>query len=116
MAYTTLLLGFYNLAMAETVFIEATQDNTLYESPAGLFSNGSGNHLFAGVTLEGLKRRAVIAFKDLDQVPEGATITSAKLHLHLSWEIRPRTFQIHAMFSTYSYKANRSTALTKKLG
>jgi hypothetical protein len=85
-AYTALLLGFYNLAMAETVFIEATQDNTLYESPAGLFSNGSGNHLFAGVTLEGLKRRAVIAFKDLDQIPDGATITSAELHLHLSRE------------------------------
>jgi len=85
----SLLAGFCNLAVAETVLIQATQDNTLYESTAGLFSNGSGRYLFAGRTLEQLNRRAVIAFKDLDAIPEGATVTSAKLHLHLSRENSP---------------------------
>jgi hypothetical protein len=102
MLCAALLLGFCNLAIAETLLIKATQDNTLYESPAGLFSNGSGNHLFSGVTLEGLKRRAVVAFKGLDEIPEGATITSAKLHLHLSREnSNQATYTIHRLSSDW---------------
>jgi hypothetical protein len=97
-----LLAGFCNLAMAATVLIQATQDNTLYESPAGLFSNGSGNHLFAGRTLEQLNRRAVIAFKDLDAIPEGATISSAKLHLHLSRvNSPPATYTLYRLSSDW---------------
>jgi len=83
-ACASILLAFCSPAMAETVFIQATQDNTLYDSPSGRLSNGSGNHLFAGLTLERLRRRAVIAFKDLDAIPAGATITSAQLHMRLS--------------------------------
>ena len=102
MLFAVLLLGFCNLAIAETLLFKATQDNTLYESPAGLFSNGSGNHLFAGVTLEGLKRRAVVAFKGLDEIPEGATITSAKLHLHLSRENSDQaTYTLHRLSSNW---------------
>ena len=105
----TFLAGFCNLAMAETVLIQATQDNTLYESPSGLFSNGSGNHLFAGVTLEQLRRRAVIAFKDLDAIPEGATITSAKLHLHLSRENSPQaTFTLHRLTSDWGEGSSKA--------
>jgi hypothetical protein len=96
------LAGFYNLAMAETVLIQATQDNTLYESPSGLFSNGSGNHLFAGRTLEQLNRRAVIAFKELDAIPAGATISSAKLHLHLSRvNSPPATYTLYRLTSDW---------------
>jgi hypothetical protein len=99
---TVLLLGFYKLAMAETVFVPATQDNTLYESPSGRLSNGSGDHLFAGLTLEQLKRRAVIAFKDLHSIPVGATITSAKLHLHLSQEnSNPAMIEVHRLTSDW---------------
>ena len=106
----TFLAGFCNLAMAETILIQATQDNTLYESPSGLFSNGSGNHLFAGVTLEQLRRRAVIAFKDLDAIPAGATITSAKLHLHLSKENAPQaTFTLHRLISDWGEGASQAS-------
>ncbi len=99
----SLLAGFCNLAIAETVLIQATQDNTLYESPSGLLSNGSGNHLFAGQIPKGwLSRRAVIAFKDLDAIPEGATITSAKLHLHLSRENSPpATYTLYRLTSNW---------------
>ena len=72
--------------MAETVFIEATQDNTLYDSPSGRLSNGVGEHLFTGLTAEQLRRRAVIAFKDLSSIPGDATVTSVKLHMQLSKE------------------------------
>ena len=74
-----LLLCFCHLAIAETVFIEATQDNTLYDSPTGRLSNGMGEHMFVGLTLDQLRRRSVIAFKDLSAIPEGVTVTSVKL-------------------------------------
>ncbi len=75
-----------NPAAAETVLIEATRDNTLYESPTGRLSNGAGEHLFAGLTAEQLRRRAVIAFKDLSAIPDGATVTSVRLHMYMSKE------------------------------
>lgn len=76
---------------ATTVLIEASRDNTLYESPSGRLSNGAGEHLFTGLTLEQLKRRAVVAFHDLDDVPENALITSVRILLHLSKENSPAT-------------------------
>jgi hypothetical protein len=71
---------------AETVMIEATQDNTLYENPQGELSNGAGDYMFVGRTQGGAIRRALIAFKDLSAIPAGATITSVKLHFSLSKE------------------------------
>ncbi len=85
--FAILLACVCNPAWATKVLLPATQDNTLYESPGGLFSNGSGEHMFTGIPAEPVRRRAVIAFKNVHQlIPEGATITSAKLHLHLSRE------------------------------
>jgi len=69
---------------AETVFIEASQDNTLYQSDVGDISNGAGEYLFTGRTGAGEFRRALIAFKDLDVIPAGAKIKRVKLHLHMS--------------------------------
>jgi hypothetical protein len=74
---------------AETVFIEATQDNTLYESVAGEISNGAGAHFFVGRTGAGENRRGLIAFKDLAAIPAGATIKSVRLHLRVSRESSP---------------------------
>ena len=74
---------------AEAVFIEATQDNTLYESLEGDVSNGAGDHFFVGRTAQGEKRRGLIAFKNLNAIPNGAIIKSVKLHVHLSREETP---------------------------
>ena len=71
-------------AAAETVFIDATEDNTLYESTEGELSNGAGDHFFAGRTSAGELRRGLIAFKNLAAIPSGATIQSVKLHLRVS--------------------------------
>ena len=86
-----LLTGYACLAAAETAFIEATKDNTLYESPSGLYSNGMGNHILVGETVDLLKRRAVIAFTELDAIPAGSTVMSVKLHLYLSAETSDAT-------------------------
>ena len=77
---------FTGTALAETVTIEASQDNTLFESSQGALSNGAGTHIFSGQTNGQGIRRAVIAFKDLSEIPAGATITSAKLQLYLNRE------------------------------
>jgi hypothetical protein len=79
-------------ALAETVFVEASQDNTLYEHSQGtLRSNGAGRFLFAGKTINFGVRRALLAFKDLGAVPAGASISSVKLHLYVSKENAPQT-------------------------
>ena len=77
--------------LAETVMIEASQDNTLYESEQGALSNGAGINLFAGATKNNGLRRAVLAFKNLSAIPEGATIDSVQLHMHVNQENSPAT-------------------------
>jgi hypothetical protein len=83
--FAALFLVFFSTAVgAETALIGATQDNTLYESPTGRLSNGRGEHMFVGLTAGNEKRRAVIAFKNLEAIPAGATITSVRMHLLLT--------------------------------
>lgn len=89
---TTVLLSalcFSATAFAETVFIEPTQDNTVYEHSQGALSNGSGDHLFVGRNGSGDIRRGLISFKELDAIPDHATILSVKLHLHSSRQDPP---------------------------
>jgi hypothetical protein len=71
-------------ALADSVTLAPARDNTLYESPTGGLSNGSGHHVIAGRTADGAIRRALLAFDVAASVPAGATITSASLALNLS--------------------------------
>ncbi|MEM7514256.1 MAG: DNRLRE domain-containing protein [Bacteroidota bacterium] len=66
----------------ETVSIEASKDNTLYESGSGSASNGVGAELFVGRTNQANNRlrRALVQF-DLSSIPAGATIESATLNV-----------------------------------
>lgn len=69
---------------AETVFIPASKDNTIYEDAEGALSNGAGEYLIVGNSESGAHRHALIAFTDLSAIPDGARIHSVKLHLSLS--------------------------------
>lgn len=82
-------LFFSAAAWAETVFIEPTQDNTIYEHAQGALSNGSGDHLFVGRNAGGEIRRGLISFHNLDAIPDHATIQSVKLHLHSNRQDSP---------------------------
>src|SRR5262245_34565071 len=64
---------------ADTVQLVPSKDNTVYEIPGGLVSNGRGICLFAGRSARG-RKRAVMAF-DLSSIPAGATVTSVTLRL-----------------------------------
>ncbi len=66
------------------VALTPVEDNTLYESDTGALSNGAGDHLFAGRTRQRANRRALLAFDVARTVPEGATLDSVRLTLHMS--------------------------------
>ncbi len=76
---------------AASVAIPALRDNTLYEDAAGLLSNGAGEYLFAGLTNQPKKRRALLAFDVAAAVPDGAVILSAQLVLEMSQTISGAT-------------------------
>jgi hypothetical protein len=78
-------------SIADTILIEASRDNTLYETTEGSLSNGSGDYLFVGSTSTNHARRAVIAFDNLSSIPAGSIVDSVRLHLQLSREASPST-------------------------
>ena len=86
-----LTMLFTSAALAETVSIVASQDNTIYDDGDGTFSNGSGSRFFAGRTVINTNRRALLAFKELSAIPSGATIESVKLHVRMNRQESPAT-------------------------
>jgi hypothetical protein len=81
-------------AHAETVSLVASQDNTIYSDGDGTLSNGSGDHFFVGrVAPQGNNalRRGLLAFKDLGEIPSGATIESVRLHVRMNKEASAAT-------------------------
>lgn len=85
------------------------RDATLYEQDDGLRANGSGEHLFIGVTNGHEKRRALVAFDVAGSVPPGATIVSARLVLSLSrTRVEDEPSEVHRV--TASWGEGASTA------
>ncbi len=74
-------------ASADVVVLQATQDNTLYQTPAvSDLSNGAGQSIFSGRTgqLQGAIRRALVQFDIAGNLPAGATVNSVTLTLNLT--------------------------------
>ncbi|MSR18218.1 MAG: DNRLRE domain-containing protein [Phycisphaerales bacterium] len=69
---------------ADSVTIMAAADTTLYESTTGALGNGAGQYLFAGLTNQPLRRRALLRFDVSDALLQGALIESVSLTLHAS--------------------------------
>jgi hypothetical protein len=68
---------------ADTVSLEPSKDNTLFEDSGGGLSNGAGERLLSGRTGEPNNRRALIAF-DFSSLPAGSIISSVSLTLNAS--------------------------------
>jgi hypothetical protein len=70
------------------ITLEPSKDNTLYESSLGQTSNGSGEHVFCGLTASGFPRgqirRALLAFDIAGNLPADATILEVELTLHVT--------------------------------
>ena len=72
-----------SVTFTQTLILEPARDKTLYESELGTVSNGQGQHLFAGRTGNGARRRAVLLF-DLSSVPPLSQVVAATLSLNMS--------------------------------
>jgi spore coat protein A, manganese oxidase len=94
-----------NLARADSININPTKDNTLYEYvPAdGDLSNALGNHFFTGETAVGELRRGVLAFDIAGNVPAGSTITGVTLTLNMSRtrSNTARTVELHRLLADW---------------
>jgi hypothetical protein len=71
-------------AQTDTLIINPSRDNTLYESDEGNLSNGQGEYLFIGRTNQPLIRRALLHFDVAAELPGNARVLSAELHVHVS--------------------------------
>lgn len=71
-------------AQIQSVVLPCAKDNTLYDANLPNISNGSGQHLFVGVTSGGSTRRALLYFDVAAALPAGATVIAASLELTLS--------------------------------
>lgn len=80
-ALAALVSGGAGFGATET--LAPSKDNTLYESVDGSTSNGKGMHFFAGMTVEPLRKRGLLAF-NLSSIPTGSTIVEATLRLNMS--------------------------------
>lgn len=86
----------------EVAVLGAAKDNTLYESATGAISNGAGEYFFAGTTLPGDIRRAVIAFDVAGNLPAGSTINSVTLTLNMSRTVSgSQTVALHRLLADW---------------
>ena len=86
----------------------SVKDNTLFEDPSGLVSNGAGPTMFAGANGQASIRRALVAF-DLSSIPAGATVTSASLNINVT-KNHPGSyaFDIHRMLADWGESDSNS--------
>ena len=99
-------------ALADSITLVATRDNTLYESATGALSNGAGQYFFAGRNAAGDRRRGLVAF-DLSSVPSGATVTGVVLTLHLSQTLpyaSPIAFELHRALAAWGEGTSNATS------
>lgn len=94
------------LIAAQPILIEipSQKDNTLYEDPAGAFSNGAGEFFFAGRSSQPTNsiRRGVIKFDVAGTVPPGAVILAAELQLYMSrTSFGPTAVEVHKLLSDW---------------
>jgi hypothetical protein len=108
-----LLMLVVSATSAQTVVINSSKDNTLYEEPAGATSNGAGEYMFVGRTNQGSNsiRRGMIAFNLAGQIPTGATITSVTLSLNMSKTIGGvKTVNVHRLTADWGEGSSNAAA------
>ena len=91
------------MAGSTTVDVQASLDNTLYLSEDGSLSNGVGAHLFVGRVAAGPGlRRTLLRFDLTGQVPAGATIVGATLHLNVNKTVAPAyDIDVHRVLASW---------------
>ncbi len=94
---------------ADTASIPASLDNTIIEHPIAEFSNGAGEHFFAGITNNFEIRRGLIAFDIASAIPAGSTINSVTLRLRMSRSISgPSVLAVHRALAEWGEGASNA--------
>lgn len=93
-------LTFANGAVAVTVDLGASKDNTLIQTPVGN-SNGAGDRIYVGrvgALGGGTRRRGLLAF-DVSSIPTGSTIDAVTLRLEMAQtnDLSARTVTLHRL-------------------
>lgn len=101
-------LLFVSTSHAELVSLAATRDATLYEAFDGSLANGAGRYLFAGKNNQNRARRGLIHFDLSGVLPQGSTITAARLVLNLSQGTGgpAREVSVHRALSSWTVGAS----------
>ena len=101
-------------ALGATIVLQASKDNTLFESQTGALSNGAGEFLYAGrVGINGnnLLRRGLLAFDVASALPSGATIETVTLTLRLSnanFAVPQTTISVHRVLADWGEGASNA--------
>jgi spore coat protein A len=107
------VFGLAPTAQADQVDLQATKDNTLYESATGALSNGSGDRFYVGRTAqaEDSVRRALVAFDVAGAIPAGATINGVTLTLYMSRsnQAGTETVTLHRVLSDWGEGTSSAT-------
>jgi hypothetical protein len=98
-------------ARADTVFVPAARDNTLFADPAGSLSSGAGTGVFAGNNSASNTRRALVFFDVAAAIPAGATVDSVELRLNVSSSpnTTPQLFTVHRVLHPWGEGSSVST-------
>lgn len=80
---SVLFLSMAANALADTIVIQASKDNSIYADAVNN-SNGAGDNIFAGKNAAGAARRAFLAFDIAAVVPTNAIVDSVSLQLSMS--------------------------------
>lgn len=89
-------------ARADVVTVIPSRDNTLYESQTGALSNGLGEFIFSGKTLQSAIRRGLMYFKLDSLIPAGSTVTGVSLQLSLTLsQGTPADFSLQRLTSNW---------------
>ena len=90
------------------VDLDATADNTLYESATGALSNGAGTKMLASKNGGGLLRRSLVRF-DLTAIPAGSTVQSATLTLYNVQATNAADVTAHRVSASWGEGASAAT-------
>ena len=97
------------VVLPQTIVLTPAKDNTLFETADGSLSNGAGVHIFAGMTAQPMRRRALIAFDLASRIPPGSQVTRVSLKLTVSQTVTgAQPVALHALTKDWGEAASNA--------
>jgi hypothetical protein len=101
----------------QTIVLTPSKDATLFQTTDGSLANGTGVHLFAGMTGGGSRRRALIAFDVATKIPAGSQITRVVLTMNVTQSIAGASpIALHRVTSNWGEGASSAGTIRDGVG